>query len=333
VYAHVFDSTAWKPEWDPLVTWVLSDSKGTVATGGASNNGALELPPGKAYTEYLLTVKFINPDDPTKKVHTSTLHISFGPGKPYQVTFQKTMDTTLLETSHLTSLAIKQNESEATLYAVVRDSAGYFIRFATNASWNSSNTNAATVSSQSGTAYKGIIRKVDQGTTKVTASENGLKPAVIDVTLSMEPTIITVTPSSNPVIPGTQLKDVLPKEILNIFTPVITAQNTTNGTVPTNDGVIIAIHVKGNPLKEVEKIADLKLYGKARLYDALGNLIRNDLDVYKTTSDTDYGIYWNLRNKNNRKVGSGTYLAKFIVTDSEGRDEQFSLKIGVKEDR
>jgi fibro-slime domain-containing protein len=330
VYSRVFDSTGWKKEWDPLVTWELSDANGTIASG-TSKNGAIDIPSGKAFTEYTLTVKFINPDDPTRKVNTNSIRISFGTGKPYQLTFQKTMDTTLLETSHLTSVAIKQNESEATIYAVVRDSAGYFIRFATNASWNSSNTNAATVSSQSGTAYKGIIKKVDKGTTKVTASENGLKPAVIDVTLSMEPTIITVTPSTNPVIPGTQLKDVLPKEILDIVTPVITSQKATNGTTNSNDlnEVLIMIHVTGNPLKAT---AGSKSYGKARLYDAMGNLVRSDLEVYKAT-DTDYGIYWNLRNKNNRIVGIGTYLAVFTVTDSEGRDQQFSLKIGVKEDR
>jgi len=326
VYTHVFDSTAWKSEWDPLVTWVLSDSKGTVTSGVSSNTGAIQLPPGKAYTEYLLTVKFINPDDPTKKENTSTLRISFGPGKPYQITFQESLDTIQLETSHLTSLTIGRNKPNDTLYAVVRDSAGYFLRFAVNASWNSSNTSTATVSTVSNAANKGIITKVAAGTTKVTASENGLKPAVIDVTLAMEPTIITVTPSSNPVLPGTSIKS----ELQQFFKNVITSQNLISGTTESNDGVIISIHVKGNPLMETAKGS--KLYGKAHLYDALGNLIRNDLDVYKTATDTDYGIYWNLRNKNNRKVGSGTYLARFTVTDSEGHSELFSLKIGVKED-
>lgn len=334
LYSHVFDSTGWKKQWDPLATWELSDSKNTIASGNVAQNGAIAIPPGKANTEYRLTVKFINPDDPTRKVNTKSIRISFGIGKPYQITFQKNMDTILLETTRLATLTIEKNEPNATLYAVVRDSAGYFIRFATNATWNSSNTNAATVSSQSGTAYKGIITKHAEGTTQVTASENGLKPAVINVKLVMVPeipTIITVTASSNPVIPGKPLKEVLPENILKIFTPVITAQNAKDGTSLSSEGVIIAINIKGNPL---EPIAE-KSYAKALLYDATGNIVRNDLEVYKAT-DTDFGIYWDLRNKNNRLVGSGTYLAKFTVKVKVGENqftnEPISLKIGVKQE-
>jgi fibro-slime domain-containing protein len=318
VYAHVFDSTEWKQQWDQLVSWELTDANGKIGSGTVAANGAIAIPAGKANTEYRLTVRFINPDDPTRKEHTNSIRISFGLGKPYQVTFQKTMDTIQLETTHLTSITIGPNEKNATLYAVVRDSAGYFIRFATNATWNSSNTNAATVAPQSGTAYKGIITKVDNGTTKVTASESGLKPAVIDVNVALEPTIITVTPSSNPVIPGTQI----PPKLVELFKPVIIAQNSTLS----NEGVIITINIKGSPLIAVSG----KSYGKAILYDAMGNIVRTDLEVYKTT-DTDYGIYWNLRNKNNRFVGSGTYLAEFSVKNSENRDESYSLKIGVKQ--
>lgn len=331
VYPHVFDSTGWNKEWDKLVTWELSDGKSTIASGTAET-GKIEIPSGKVNDEYRLTVSFINPDDPTRKVHTKTIRISFGVGKPWQITFQKTMDTINLQTEHLTTLTIKENEKNATLYAVVRDSSGYFIRFATNAKWKSSNTNAATVSSQSGSVYKGVINKVEQGTTRITASESGLKPAEITVNIEMEPTVptvITVAPSSNPVIPGKPLKEVLPNDVFKVLEPMIIAQKEARGiTNSDNKEVLIMINVTGNPLKP---IAGSKSYGKARLYDAMGNLVRNDLEVYKAT-ETDYGIYWDLRNKNNRLVGAGTYLAVFSVTDSEGRNEQFTMKIGVKQE-
>jgi fibro-slime domain-containing protein len=326
LYAHAFDSTEWKPDWDKLVTWELTDASGKITSGVAAQNGGIVIPPGKANTEYRLTVKFINPDDPTRKEHTSSIRISIGVGRPYQITFQKTMDSTQIVTSPLTSLTIGQTEKDATLYAVVRDSVGYFIRFATNAAWNSSNTSAATVSSEKNAAYKGIIKKVENGTTTVTASENGLKPGSIEVTVAKDPTIITVTPSSNPVIPGTTI----PSVIRTHFEPVITSQKTANGTHQTSDnGVIIAVYIKGTPLKPVE--GQSSSYGKARLYDAMGNIVRNDLEVYKTANDTDYGIYWDLRNKNNRLVGPGTYLAEFSVKNQADQEEMFSLKIGVKQ--
>ena len=40
---------------------------------------------------------------------------------------------------------------------------------------------------------------------------------------------------------------------------------------------------------------------------------------------------WDLKNKNGRRVASGTYLAVLTVTGDNGRKERYITKIGVKE--
>jgi fibro-slime domain-containing protein len=183
VYARVFDSTAWRPEWDSLVTWEIKDANGVVISSGTSKNGEIPLLSEKAYTDLVLTVRFINPDDPTRKVNISTINLTTGPGKPFQVTFQKTIDTVLLESTPLSAISISEQESNAELYAVIRDRAGYFIRFADKAVWKSSNVAVGTVSPETGMNYKGIITKASRGTTQISANESGLKEAVIEVTI------------------------------------------------------------------------------------------------------------------------------------------------------
>jgi fibro-slime domain-containing protein len=543
LYAHVFDSTEWRPEWDALVTWELTDANGVVVASGTTTNGAITFQYDKAYTDLVLTVKFINPDDPTRKVNVSTINLTTGPGKPFQVTFQKTLDTILLETTHLSAISISEQDLNATLYAVIRDSAGYFIRFADNAVWNSSDVAIGTVSPETGINYKGIITKVSRGTTQISANESGLKAAVIDVTISTlqisltsavtadmdgdgyldmitlhfdqlfsinsqiltsimhvkdngtefsvdsirpvtsgisktsdyqlyiheitttdfqtgwTPSIsisqnadfvptddfkcadgagpvigrakyfpgtysfssnssgtpdtiyitisekvsqpsntdpdelfayyrdgkievnafssiavfndstaklvvtkgfpvqsitdsiqlissngvvdlhsnkpnansrkasiesedlnIVITPSSNPVVRG----EAIPADLIKLYESVITSQNA--GASLSVDGVIIGISVKGKSLNEVPNGS----YGKAIIYDAMGNIVRTDLKITKV-NENEFGTYWDCRNKNKRSVGSGTYLAVFTISDTNGKRTQSRFKIGVKE--
>ncbi len=72
-------------------------------------------------------------------------------------------------------------------------------------------------------------------------------------------------------------------------------------------------------------------YGRAAVYDVIGNPVKTDLAIHETGAYGVYGIYWDGRNSNERYVGPGTYLAIISVTE-EGNDKPTVLrkKIGVR---
>ena len=88
-------------------------------------------------------------------------------------------------------------------------------------------------------------------------------------------------------------------------------------------GTIVGI----TSIKSLQKQPDGS-YGSAVIYDALGNLIRQNLLVQKTKIGSYYFARWDGRNKSNRAVGVGTYL--LVLTSSiDGNKFVEKTKIGV----
>ena len=81
------------------------------------------------------------------------------------------------------SIVIGMLDSTAQVYAVIRDSAGLYLRRAVNPSWNSSNTLAATVAQSATDSSRCIITKTGSGTTWVYVSDptGKLKPDSVKV--------------------------------------------------------------------------------------------------------------------------------------------------------
>lgn len=180
IYPHVFDSIQWRSEWDKLVSWEISDPNES-AVFEKSSDGSISIKGTKVNTKVTLTAKFVNPDDPIHREFTKSITLFIGPGRPYQITFQRTSEIIQNESTPLKTITIPEKESKVVLYAVVRDSLGNFIRFADQAEWKSSKIEIGLVSPTTGKKYEGTITKVSGGTFQVTASESGLKPAIIDV--------------------------------------------------------------------------------------------------------------------------------------------------------
>jgi hypothetical protein len=98
------------------------------------------------------------------------------------------------------------------------------------------------------------------------------------------------------------------------------------------DGALVRV-ITVKPLTPSEgesSISGKPTYGKAVVYDAVGNLVMDDLPIIKGPSYKDYGAFWNRLNRNGREVGSGTYLMVITVTDIEGKEYVQKTKIGVK---
>jgi hypothetical protein len=94
-------------------------------------------------------------------------------------------------------------------------------------------------------------------------------------------------------------------------------------------GTIIAVN-SPVPLKQVQVGSHEQAYGKAELYDAVGNLVRRKMPVLSAGRAGMYGVYWDIKNHNRRLVGNGTYLLIVKATDIAGTDIKKRIKIGVR---
>lgn len=127
---------------------------------------------------------------------------------------------------------------------------------------------------------------------------------------------IVIVVSSNPFHPGKQTVDL---GALNL-SPEGTAQH---GPPP-----------PGSTALRVTSVRPMDLESSSMLvYDALGNVVQQELPLYPAVADgnehTAY-FFWDARNRGDRLVGSGTYLAVLNVTESvTARTRTTSQKIGV----
>lgn len=188
IYAHVVD-TSWQPEWDKLVGIEVLDPENRVEVR-ANANGSVQLFPDKAYGYITVVSKFVNPDDPSSDTIKASVRLYVAPGKPHHLNIQQNPTiTNYNDDDHTPSIDIETGVVSVSLYAVVRDSLGNFIRMADLATWQSSAPLVALVKSGS-TNYEGIITVVRGGLTQVKASEPGLIPASVDVRVKMPDAVI-----------------------------------------------------------------------------------------------------------------------------------------------
>jgi hypothetical protein len=97
---------------------------------------------------------------------------------------------------------------------------------------------------------------------------------------------------------------VVPTEIINRFALDITE----------TEGKVIFVQTR-RPLVPFDILPDGDVtYGKTIIYDAVGNVVANGLPIRRAPlSDRLYSVFWNGRNRLNRKVASGAYLFEASV--------------------
>jgi hypothetical protein len=66
------------------------------------------------------------------------------------------------------------------------------------------------------------------------------------------------------------------------------------------------------------------------IYDVLGNTVIEKTPFKKNVTENIYYFTWDGHNKNNRMVGTGTYLAVIMTTDQNGKRTKELQRIGVK---
>jgi hypothetical protein len=94
-------------------------------------------------------------------------------------------------------------------------------------------------------------------------------------------------------------------------------------------GMLISVF-STRPLEPI--FGDKKSYGVIAIYDAVGNLVQENLYLQKANDfdSTTYGLVWDCTNMHRRRIGGGTYLMKLRIRDTDGIARLFSKKIGVR---
>jgi len=181
LYANVFDSThQWRPEFSDLIEWKMVDSNGNPVLS-TTTGGHTVFSPTEAYGNVTITASFTDPKKPGSTI-TTTINLYVQPGKPHHITVQESEEVTNKRNDmHTGTISLPENQNEIKLYAVVRDSLGNFIRYATGAEWKSRDNQIATAEPGS-QKYDGTIIKKGNGVTIVTISEPGIKEATVTIT-------------------------------------------------------------------------------------------------------------------------------------------------------
>jgi fibro-slime domain-containing protein len=105
-------------------------------------------------------------------------------------------------------------------------------------------------------------------------------------------------------------------QIRNAYAPVI-GSNTS--------GALIGLYSR----IALQLVPGTDRYGTADIYDATANLVCQNLPLKASGTSGVYGIYWDIKNRNKRIVGNGTYLVVIKTKYYDGEKTEKRVKLAV----
>ncbi len=196
IYAHVFDSLYnWVPASDSLVTWTITsvDSAGNPVLTTLKGSSTGFLPPQQAFGSVVITATFKNPNNPNKPPITATITVYIGPGPGNHIVIEADSLARNTRSNRPVGTITVNRTANVTVYAVVRDTFGNFVRFANNAAWSMANPGVAAATPLVGRLWAASVSEQSFGTTTLTASEPGLSPGTAVVTCTGANAAVPVT--------------------------------------------------------------------------------------------------------------------------------------------
>ncbi len=317
VYAHLFDSAGvWLAEYDKLIQWSSNPVDSEISI--TPSVGSKVIVSSSEIGSFYLKARFKDPDNTKRPESGAELPVNIKAGIEDHVqivtdTVTMTLDTAMLEFSS------KVNSIQ--LFGVVRDKYGNFIRYTNvNAQWISSQSGIAPVSNMSGpttTVTKGV--SYSEELIQITLREGNLKPDTVTIQFNGNRSAIA-TPV--PFVPGkTLITQILPPNVVDFYSNII--NNLPNKSVVlvgiTTEGVLIPL-IPGDTIKtDLSKVS----FGRVRIYDGVGNLVRADCPLLRAKNSKSYAVAWDGTNSSGRVVGTGAYLV-----DIRGREKRRDGRIG-----
>lgn len=151
------------------------------------------------------------------------------------------------------------------------------------------------------------------GTIYVTDPEDNHPSSIVKVKVEINrESSIQVTGYPSPASPDIPFSS----QIRQVYSPII-GNNIS--------GALIGLYSK-IPL---QLIPGTDSYGTADIYDATANLVANSLPLKASGTSGVYGIYWDIKNRNKRIVGNGTYLVVVKTKYYDGEKTERRVKVAV----
>ncbi len=328
LWSRVFDEEKTRlPQMDSLVTWELIDSMGNsylINVQGPKNSWT----PTKAHGKSTIRATFTDPNDPSQKFSTE-LRVDILPGDPHHIDLVRDTTTTpLREDEDRLNVSLEESDENErptdTVWAIFRDEFGNKAGIATDAEWEIDNPVIAGYEflneNETGKARIIIYRKKD-GDAVVNVTSPTV-PGYTDSLNTQDPTEPVIAVGPNPFVPGkTKIYEFLEgkKKIEEEYRNVLPRNRDASGT-------LISLGTEKEFMREGDG------YGKVRLYDALGNVVRSDLQLRQAYRGAQvlYGIFWDGLNDNGRYAGGGVYLLVVQVKENDGKALTHRIRIGVK---
>jgi fibro-slime domain-containing protein len=328
VYAHLFDSAnVWLADYDKLIKWSLSGDSGHVSV--SNNEGEKVTLSSDRRGYFYLNARFKDPENSKRPETGSELPVTINAGLEDHIQIVTDTATMTLDTNRLI-FGSKVNGIQ--LFGIVRDKFGNFIRYTSlNAQWVSTRSDLVSVSNFSGsttTLLKNVTYSEDQ--IQIILNEGSLKPDTVKIEFNGNRSAIA-TPV--PFIPGrSDIKQILPPSVLDFYDNIIRNLPTTKVVLVgiSTEGVLIPLNPSDTLLQDLSKVS----FGKVRIYDGVGNLVRTGLPLLRARNSRSYAVVWDGTNTFNRIVGIGAYLVDIRGREKrkDGRFSDFTMrvKVGVK---
>ena len=191
LYAHVFDSLYnWVPANDSKVTWTMTDTMGNpiLSTTLGSSTG---FTPTEANGWAIITATFTDPS--TGKPITTSIKVFIQPAAGRFIFIEADSLGRSSRNGRPVGTINVDRAVSATVYAVVRDTFGNFVRFANNATWSMANPAIASGTPLTGKQWAVRVAEVSYGNTVLTAGEGTLTPGTATVACASPNAAVPVT--------------------------------------------------------------------------------------------------------------------------------------------
>lgn len=326
IYGHIFDTPSgnWLPQFDDLITWEL------ISLDSAAILNPLQGSKTLFYSTltgiHTLKAYFVDTVSKARPPSDKELFIKVLPGKPYSLQIQP---DTGIQTVPFDTLYFGKNDKTAPLFATIRDKYGNFVSNAILATWETLDPNVASLSNLNGftTTVSNEGKSVNQET-MIIVSQLGLIPDTIIIKTAPK-RLTAILP--NPFKPGKDnIYDRLPVTAQDFYRNVLNNSPTPYVILIAVQSELPLVPIAPGPAGGLDSLRSS--YGKVVAYDAVGNVVRRDLQLLRANENNvySYAIVWDGRNENNRLVGTGTFLLTINGKMINGAPFKHTIKVGIK---
>ncbi len=318
VWGHLFDSSGtWLKDSEKYIKWrFLDNSQGNSLdkTTGTQTTATLT----RSGSSAVLVATFNDPQTLSRQPSEARLSINILPDAPKRLEIiEDSVPRKFTGDDRFIEAAFGRDNTTKKVYAILRDKYDNFISLADAASWRSENQFSFVVNPTSG-KFTVISRAADSNgdSAYIVASYGQLSDSLKIINEGIA-SIIAIPNKFNP---GTPVPSIIPGTTIALHSLYIP------GNMEPKTGTVILIET---PNVLAPLVSGGNTYAKVVIYDAVGNIVRSDLQPKAGTNSRIYGLVWNGKNMNGRDVASGTYLVDVYGKMVNGKSFNEKTKVGV----